>query len=271
MKVVYSPISKFRLSNFVIKYLKLIYKLNSKQAQLLSRNDTRLVEAVEKENSGFGIKLNIYQAQNLIRSNDTGFIRVMEAAADLPNGTLDTKKALTYLDKNRNILSQMTYSFNEQDFDLSTLVVIDVGEKPYYISTRANGKELIIVGTIVKDHPLSQLQLEALNLPKPVTLESADLSLSCVYDRSFGVFYVPVNEQELVIVTLLLLHFNKTASEMQKYIYIESDEDNISLINFYLSKIKGSFYTHGNGVICRFNKSRGQIEYAFSKRAMKDQ
>ena len=71
-------------------------------------------------------------------------------------------------------------------------------------------KEMLVLGTICRKSILNNFRDDLIR-HSPVTLETADLSKPCVYERSLGVLYVFSGSHEIVI-SRLLQHYLKMTS-----------------------------------------------------------
>ncbi|HCA5183673.1 TPA: hypothetical protein MW242_003312 [Acinetobacter baumannii] len=246
MKVVYSPYKEFTLSVFVIAYLREHYQIDKNGAYELPRNDERLVLATEKDLSRPIYNLTLVQAHSLLRS-DTNLIRLLETVANVAPDSLNATSAYRLLRSDQKLFEFIKNRFKNTK-EITNLAVMDIGDLPFIVSKTARN-EIVVTGTPATDIKLLQNQISALGLPYPVTLNSADIDRPFIYLRDFGVFYLaPFTDSDRLFATILmLLQLNMRGSQLLGCMDRKPFGVDLSVKDYFLKTLPGSFINSGNG------------------------
>lgn len=102
-------------------------------------------------------------------------------------------------------------------------------------------KEMLVLGSIYKDSILQNVRDELI-VHSPVTLETADLSKPCIYERSLGVLYVFSGSHEIVISRLLQHYLKMNSAQVQSQL----EKAKMTASDYYLKYFKGACFRSGS-------------------------
>lgn len=159
--------------------------------------------------------------------------------------------ALKFLSQKFNLSQDEAYALQRHDERLiqavkhsnswmagmSSLVIEDITtEQNDYQIVGLYGELLVTGEQALSGFP--EDQLDSLILHMPISLQTANLNKSCLYDRLFGVFYVRSGAHELVAKKLLELHLKMTSTELLAHLKLSK----MTATDFYLKTRKGSCF-----------------------------
>ncbi|WP_150115852.1 hypothetical protein [Acinetobacter sp. TGL-Y2] len=102
-------------------------------------------------------------------------------------------------------------------------------------------KEMFVLGSIFKESILHNVRDDFI-IHSPVTLETADLSKPCVYERSLGVLYVFSGSHEIVISRLLQDYLKMNSAQVQSQL----EKAKMTASDYYLKHFKGACFRSGS-------------------------
>lgn len=174
------------------------------------------------------LKRIVYSPRKVFRLHSAGLKLLLEKYG------INSEQAYT-LERHDERLIEAVEHETERLCGVSSLVVENIPlHQNYAIAGIGLYKELLVIGD-PSESQLPESQLDHIIPHMPVSLSTADLSKSCLYDRTYGVFYVFTGAHEVVAEKLLQLHMKMSSSELQQHLKALD----MTPTDFYLMNYKG--------------------------------
>lgn len=143
------------------------------------------------------------------------------------------------LERHDSRLVQAVQECQERLGGMSSLVLQEIPcGAEYHIE--GEYKEMLVLGSIFTKSILNNFRDDLIR-HSPVTLETADLSKPCIYERSLGVLYVFSGSHEIVISRLLQHYLKMNSAQVQ----CQLEKSEMTASDYYLKHFKGACFKSG--------------------------